>query len=81
MRYGCLVVLRGRKANVKAQHSGVLLQHYGLRETRFYTVLFAISRAMGVLAQVIIDRALGFPIERPKSYSTDGLADIIRAKL
>ncbi|ERF71381.1 Citrate synthase [Endocarpon pusillum Z07020] len=62
-------------------HSGVLLQHYGLRETRFYTVLFGISRAMGVLAQVIIDRALGFPIERPKSYSTDAWVGFVGAKL
>ena len=76
-----LVIIYSRVANAEVQHSGVLLQHYGLRETRFYTVLFAISRAMGVLAQVILDRALGFPIERPKSYSTDAWAGLVRAKL
>lgn len=37
--------------NVDA-HSGVLLQHYGLKEAGFYTVLFGTSRALGVLAQV-----------------------------
>ncbi|CAG8441092.1 3849_t:CDS:2 [Acaulospora morrowiae] len=56
--------------NVDA-HSGVLLQHFGLVEQNFYTVLFGVSRALGVLAQLIWDRALGFPIERPKSYPTE----------
>lgn len=56
--------------NVDA-HSGVLLQHYGLKEMNYYTVLFGISRSLGVLAQLIWSRALGFPIERPKSLSTD----------
>ncbi|CAG8477026.1 14051_t:CDS:2 [Ambispora leptoticha] len=55
--------------NVDA-HSGALLQYYGLDEQNYYTVLFGVSRALGVLSQVIWDRALGFPIERPKSYST-----------
>ncbi|CAI2181122.1 9549_t:CDS:2, partial [Funneliformis geosporum] len=56
--------------NVDA-HSGVLLQHFGLVEQNYYTVLFGVSRALGVLSQIIWDRALGFPIERPKSYSTE----------
>lgn len=44
--------------NVDA-HSGVLLTHYGLNEMQFYTVLFGVSRAFGVAAQLIWDRALG----------------------
>ena len=52
-------------------HSGVLLQYYGLTESSFYTVLFGVSRAFGVLAQLITDRALGLSIERPKSFSTE----------
>ncbi|KAG0242988.1 putative citrate synthase [Mortierella sp. GBAus27b] len=55
--------------NVDA-HSGVLLSAYGLTEQDFYTVLFGVSRGLGVLAQLIWDRALGMPLERPKSYST-----------
>ncbi|KAF9650256.1 citrate synthase [Thelephora ganbajun] len=55
--------------NVDA-HSGVLLTHYGLTQMEFYTVLFGVSRAFGVTAQLIWDRALGAPLERPKSYST-----------
>jgi citrate synthase len=55
--------------NVDA-HSGVLLVHYGLVEYDFYTVLFGVSRAIGVLASLVLDRALGLPLERPKSVTT-----------
>ncbi|PZX63424.1 citrate (Si)-synthase, eukaryotic [Hydrotalea sandarakina] len=58
--------------NVDA-HSGALLVHYGLVEYEFYTVLFAVSRALGVLANLCWDRALGFPIERPKSVTTSAV--------
>ncbi|XP_065218738.1 probable citrate synthase 2, mitochondrial [Planococcus citri] len=63
--------------NVDA-HSGVLLQYYGLKEMNYYTVLFGVSRALGVLASLIWDRALGLPIERPKSMSTDGLIKSVK---
>jgi citrate synthase len=33
-------------------------------------VLFSISRAMGMTSQLIINRAMGSPIERPKSVPT-----------
>jgi citrate synthase len=56
--------------NVDA-HSGALLVHYGLVEYEFYTVLFAVSRALGVLASLCWDRALGLPLERPKSVTTE----------
>lgn len=56
--------------NVDA-HSGALLVHYGLVEYEFYTVLFGVSRSLGVLASLIWDRALQFPIERPKSVTTE----------
>ena len=55
--------------------SGVLFHHYGLRETLFYTVIFGVSRALGPMAQVIWDRALGLPIERPKSINMQGMLD------
>lgn len=58
--------------NVDA-HSGILLQHYGLVEQEYYTVLFGVSRALGALSGLIWDRALGFPLERPKSLTTDAL--------
>ena len=66
--------------NVDA-HSGVLLQYYGLTEQNYYTVLFGVSRALGVLPQLIIDRAVGAPIERPKSFSTEAYAKIVGATL
>ena len=66
--------------NVDA-HSGVLLQYYGLTEANYYTVLFGVSRAIGVLPQLIIDRAVGAPIERPKSFSTEKWAEIVGVKL
>jgi citrate synthase len=56
--------------NVDA-HSGALLVHYGMVEYEFYTVLFGVSRALGVLASLCWDRALNFPLERPKSVTTD----------
>jgi citrate synthase len=40
-----------------------------------------VSRALGVLPQLIIDRALGMPIERPKSFSTEAYAKLVGAKL
>ncbi len=55
--------------NVDA-HSGALLKHYGLIEEDFYTVMFGVSRALGVLASLCWDRVYGFPIERPKSVTT-----------
>ncbi|CDS11776.1 Putative Citrate synthase [Lichtheimia ramosa] len=64
--------------NVDA-HSGVLLQYYGLVEQDFYTVLFGVSRGIGVLAQICWDRALGMPLERPKSYSTAYLKKMFSA--
>lgn len=53
--------------NVDA-YSGSLLYHYGIKEHSFYTVLFGVSRAMGVLASLVMDRLYGLPIERPSSY-------------
>jgi len=58
--------------NVDA-HSGALLVHYGMVEYEFYTVLFGVSRALGVLASLCWDRALGFPLERPKSVTTQSV--------
>ena len=54
--------------NVDA-HSGALLVHYGMKEYEFYTVLFGVSRSLGVLASLCWDRAFGFPLERPKSVT------------
>jgi len=58
--------------NVDA-HSGAILVHYGLKEYTFYTVLFGVSRALGVMAATCWSRALGLPLERPKSVNSKWL--------
>ncbi|MDR9441249.1 MAG: citrate/2-methylcitrate synthase, partial [Schleiferiaceae bacterium] len=60
--------------NVDA-HSGQLLMHYGLKEYDFFTVLFGVARSLGTLSSLIWDRALGFPIERPGSTTTQLLKE------
>ena len=56
--------------NVDA-HSGILLLKYGMKEYDFFTVLFGVSRSLGIMSQLIWSRALGMPIERPGSTTTD----------
>lgn len=58
--------------NVDSQ-SGVIQWYYGVREFDFYTVLFGVGRALGCMANIVWDRALGYAIERPKSVTTDML--------
>ncbi len=62
--------------NVDA-HSGAILVHYGLKEYSFYTVLFGVSRALGVLAALCWSRALGFSLERPKSVTLDWVREFV----
>lgn len=65
--------------NVDAQ-SGVIQWHYGVKEYDFYTVMFGVGRAIGVSANIIWARALGYPLERPKSLTTDMLEEIAGIK-
>jgi citrate synthase len=75
--YEAVPPILGSKAKIKNPwpnvdaHSGALLVHYGMVEYEFYTVLFGVSRALGVLASLCWDRAFGFPLERPKSITND----------
>ncbi|KAJ6630721.1 citrate synthase-like protein [Mycena sp. CBHHK59/15] len=59
--------------------SGCVLYHYGLKEFKYYTVIFGVSRALGALTQLVWARALGLPLERPKSYSMDALEKLIKS--
>lgn len=61
--------------NVDAQ-SGVIQWHYGLTEYDYYTVLFGVGRALGVCANIVWDRGLGYALERPKSLTTAMLEKI-----
>merc|ERR1712039_378460 len=65
--------------NVDA-HSGQLMYFYGLTEQNYYTVVFAVSRAIGCVAQLVWSRAIGLPIERPKSVPLDVLAKVAAIK-
>ncbi|MGN7820340.1 citrate (Si)-synthase, eukaryotic [Chitinophaga sp. 22536] len=66
--------------NVDA-HSGALLVHYGMVEYEFYTVLFGVSRALGVLASLCWDRGLGLSLERPKSVTTEWMKQFVEGKV
>ncbi len=53
--------------------TGALLYHYGIKEIEYYTVIFSVSRALGICSQLILSRAMGEPITRPKSVTMDWL--------
>jgi citrate synthase len=62
--------------------SGTLLHHYGVHDCAsgtcgFYTVMFGVSRILGVSANLVWARALGQPLERPKSLTTPQLEEIV----
>jgi citrate synthase len=60
--------------------NGCLQYHYGVKEIDFYTVLFGVSRILGLTSHAVWSRALGKPIERPKSLTTKMLEDMVLAK-
>jgi len=60
--------------NVDA-HSGVLLYHYGITEFDYYTVVFAVSRAIGCMTNLFWARAYSLPIERPGSITVDWIKE------
>ena len=59
--------------------SGALLNHYGITESSFYTVLFGVSRSLGVLSSLVFDRFYGLPIERPSSFPLSWFAEKAQA--
>ncbi len=59
--------------------SGCLLYHFGLTEFEYYTVLFGVSRALGMCSQLIVSRALGEAIERPKSVTTEWVKQAVKS--
>jgi citrate synthase len=60
--------------------SGSLLYHYGLREFSYYTVVFAVSRSLGITAQGVINRGMMNPLIRPKSVTTQWIEDFVQGK-
>jgi len=57
--------------------TGAVQYHYGLTQFDFYTVLFGVSRLLGLTAHAVWSRALGKPIERPKSLTTRMLEEMV----
>ena len=63
--------------------SGAVQYHFGVQDCDdsgtcgFYTVLFGVSRALGISANAVWARALGQPLERPKSVTTAMLEALI----
>jgi citrate synthase len=51
-----------------------------VKEYDFYTVLFGIGRSIGICANIIWDRALNYPLERPKSVTTEMLEKLARGE-
>ncbi len=60
--------------------TGALVHHFGITESNYYTVLFGVSRSLGMLSQLILNRALGTAITRPKSVSMDWIEKKVGAK-
>lgn len=58
--------------------SGSLLYHYGLTEIEYYTVVFSVSRSLGICSQLILSRAIGEPITRPKSVTLNWLEKAVK---
>jgi citrate synthase len=71
--------IRNPYPNVDAIN-GTLQYHYGVREFDFYTVLFGVSRVLGISAHAVWARALNKPIERPKSLTTAMLEERVSGK-
>jgi citrate synthase len=60
--------------------TGSLLYHYGLKEFSYYTVIFAVSRSLGLTAQAVLNRAMLKPLIRPKSVTTEDIKELINNK-
>ena len=56
--------------------SGSLLYNYGIKEFQFYTVLFSMSRSLGIVSQMVLARAMGMPLTRPKSLTYEALKEL-----
>ena len=83
--YECLPPILAKQGKVKNPLpnvdaiNGTMQFHYGVREFEFYTVLFGIGRTLGLTSHAVWARALGKPIERPKSLTTRMLEEMVSA--
>jgi len=47
------------------------MQYYNLDQEDYYTVVFAVSRSLGCMSNMVWSRLMGLPIERPKSVTVE----------
>jgi citrate synthase len=59
--------------------SGSLLYRFGMTEFAYYTVLFSVSRALGVCSQLVMSRGIQSAIVRPKSVTTEWMKKTVGA--
>ncbi len=59
--------------------SGSVLHHFGLTEPEYDVVLFSVSRALGMLAQLVLCRATLEPMTTPKSVTLEWLTTCMEA--
>ena len=59
--------------------SGTVLHHFGLTESEYDAVLFSVSRAMGMLAQLVLCRATLEPMTTPRSVTLEWLTTCMEA--
>ncbi len=57
--------------------SGSMLYYYGIKEFSYYTVVFAVSRSLGLTAQSVVNRAMNAPLIRPKSVTSNFIKKFI----
>ena len=69
---------RNKYPNVDAI-SGCMLYHYGITGMECHTVLFSVSRAMGMLAQLVLCRAMLEPLTTPKSVTLEWMTHCMEA--
>ncbi len=61
--------------------SGTLQYHCGLKQFDFYTVLFGVGRVLGITANLVWNRALMLPLERPQSITLAMVKDRLHDSL
>jgi citrate synthase len=56
------------------------LWYFGLRELEYYTVIFGVARTLGICSHAVLARAIGSPIVRPKSVTTQWIQETVTKK-
>ncbi|MCO5580414.1 hypothetical protein L7F22_034280 [Adiantum nelumboides] len=60
---------------------GVVFNHFGLQREDFFPVILGVARSIGSLSQLVWDRGLCLPIERPSSVNMDWIENFSQKKM